>query len=183
MTSTRQMAARAVTVGFIGYAFVIGFYATIDLFAGRSLLHTGSLLAQAFFRRVYDPSALGLPMSIDTEALIRHNLMHLSVSITIGFIVIGLVEDAIRNPWKSRFILFTFFLGFMVTVAAMAVLTDPIRSSIPLWSIIVSNAGSAAIAGTVVTRWYPELREVLGTPAAQLAAQPEPVKSEPSTDR
>jgi len=172
------MATRAVIVGFIGYAFVIGFYAAIDLFAGRGLLHTGSVLAHAFVGG-YDPSALALPMSIDTGALIRHNLMHLSVSVTIGFIVIGLVEDAIRNPWKSRFILFTFFLGFMVTVAAMTVLTDPVRSSIPLWSIIVSNVGSAAIAGTVVTRWYPRLWAVLSTPTAQLAARSEPVKSEP----
>ncbi|MGA7303262.1 MAG: hypothetical protein WBW88_00245, partial [Rhodothermales bacterium] len=182
MTSTRQMAARAVIVGIIGYAFVIGFYAAIDLFAGRSLLHTGSLLAEAFFRRVYDPSALAL-MSIDTEALIRHNLMHLSVSVTIGFIVIGLVEDAIRNPWKSRFILFTFFLGFMVTVAAMTVLTDPIRSSIPLWSIIVSNVGSAAIAGWAILSWYPGLRNVFSASSAVVEAQAEPLAGRTKIDR
>lgn len=167
MTSTRQMAARALAVGLIGYAAVVFFYAAVDLLAGRSILDTGMLLGMAFSGQLHYPEAVGLPLTIDLEALFRHNLMHLCVSVTIGFIVIGLVEDAVRSPWKSRFILFTFFLGFIVTVSAMTVLTDPIRPFLPVWSIVVSNAVAAAIAAVAILHWYPGLWTTLAGSAVR----------------
>lgn len=178
MTSTRQMTGRALTVGFLGYASVVVFYAIVDVSAGRGILYTGNVLGKAFFRRLLDPQILAQPIPIDLEAILWHNVMHLCVAMTIGFIVIGLVEDAIRNPAKSGFILFTFFLGFVVTIAAMRFITAPIAPLIPLWTIVLTNAVAAAFAGSIILRWYPDLWEALSTSKSQLEAQPESATSD-----
>lgn len=157
MATTSHLVRRGLAVGLIGYASVAVFYAVFDFLAARGALYTVDLLGKAMFRGLRDAAVLGLPMELDWTAIFWYNLVHLAVAITVGLIIIGLIEDALRNPSRSGMVFFTVILGFMVTIAVMTVLTDSIRPLLPWWSIVVANALAVVVAGSYLLRVYPGL--------------------------
>lgn len=155
MEQTNRPVRTGVVVGVIGYASVAAFYAVFDLLAARGALYTVDLLGKAVFRGLRDPSILGLPIQIDWGAVFWYNLLHLVAALIIGLIVVGLVEAAIKNPPRSAIVFYTIILGFAVTIAAIAVLTLPIRPLLPWWSIVVANSLAVVIGSVYLLRRYP----------------------------
>jgi len=134
-------------VGLIGYASVAALYAAFDFFAARGALYTVNLLGKSVFDGLRDPAVLGLPMQLDTTAIVWYSGLHLLISLIIGLIVTGLVEQAERQPSQAPLVLFTIMAGFVVTIIAVGLLTAPIRPLLPWWSIVVANTIAVLLAG------------------------------------
>jgi hypothetical protein len=136
-------------VGFIGYASVALFYAAFDQLAARGPFYTVDLLGKAVFRGLRDPGVLLFPFEADVAAIVWYNALHLLIALLIGFVVTSLVAWADQNPsWRTR-VRLVIVAGFVVTIAAVGVLTAPMRPVLPWWSIVVANVGATLLAG-----WY-----------------------------
>lgn len=155
MAQTNRTIREGLVMGIIGYASVAALYAAFDLFAARGVLYTVDLLGKSVFRGLRDPSVLGLPIQLDMTAIFWYNGLHLLISLAIGLIVTGLVELAERRPPQARLVLFTIVAGFVVTIAAVGLLTSPIRPLLPWWSVVVANALAVLLAGTYLLRKRP----------------------------
>jgi hypothetical protein len=142
-------------VGLIAYAAVALFYAVFDILAARGTLYTVNLLGQAVFRGWRDPSVLGFPMQPDVWAIAAYNALHLVVSLAIGFIVTALVARSEEQPSQGRQVLVTIVAGFVITIVAVGLLTRPIRSLLPWWSIVVANVLAVVVAGMYFLRTHP----------------------------
>lgn len=141
-----------VVVGVIGFFAVAGLYAAFDQFAARGALYTVDMLGKSVFRGLRDTSVLGLPMEHDMTAIFLYSGLHLVMALIIGLIVSGLVTHAERRPAHGRIVLITIVAGFVVTIAAVGMLTGPMRALLPWWSIVVANA-LAVIAGSTYLLW------------------------------
>ena len=135
-------------VGLIGYFSVAALYGAFDLIAARGAMYTVDLLGKSVFRGLRDPAVLGLPMEPDVTAIFWYSGLHLLIALTIGVIVVRLVEQADRQPSQARMVLFTIVAGFVVTIVAVGLLTSPLRPVLPWWSIVVANALAVLLAGT-----------------------------------
>ena len=147
MGHERRVLREGLVVGMIGYASVAILYAVIDLFGARGPLYTVDLLGKSVFMGLRDPAVLALPMQPDMMAMFWYNGLHLLVSLAIGLTVTGLVEHAERRPSMARMVLFTIVAGFVVTIAAVGLMTAPMRPVLPWWSIVVSNTAAVVAAG------------------------------------
>ncbi|MDT8340531.1 MAG: hypothetical protein RQ751_03380 [Longimicrobiales bacterium] len=139
-----------VLLGTLGYVTVAVFYAAFDFLAARGTLYTVDLLGKAFFRGLRDPAVLQLPATPDLTALFLYNLLHLALSLAIGLIVAWLLARAERGPRHALTSLGVMVVGFVVTVLAAGLLTEPIRPLLPWWSIVWANAAAVLVAGTAV---------------------------------
>jgi len=139
-------------VGIIGYACVAALYAAFDMLAARGALYTVDLLGKSVFRGFRDASVLGLPMERDMTAILLYNGIHLLLALVIGMIVARLVEHGERQPSHAPIILLVIVAGFVGTIAAVGLLTSPIRPLLPWWSIVVANA-LAVVVGSAYLLW------------------------------
>ena len=155
MAPTGRTIRDGLIVGIIGYASVAAFYAAFDVLAARGALYTVDLLGKAVFRGLRDPAVLGLPMQLDVTAIAWYSGLHLLVSLAIGLVVTGLVEYSDRRPSQARIVLFAIMAGFVVTIVAVGVLTNPIRPLLPWWSIAVANVLAVLVAGAYLVRRRP----------------------------
>ena len=135
-------------VGLIGYFSVAALYGVFDLSAARGAFYTVDLLGKSVFEGLRDPAVLGLPMQLDMTAIVQYSGLHLLISLIIGLIVTGLIEHAEQQPAHASMILFTIVGGFVVTIAAVGLLTIPMRPVLPWWSIVVANTIAVLLAGT-----------------------------------
>jgi len=150
-------------VGLVAYASVAVFYAVFDLLAARGPLYTVNLLGRAVFTGERDPSVLQFPMSLDLTAIFLYNAMHLILSLVIGLIVVRLVAQAEGHPSQARAVLFTIVAGFVVTILAVGMLTEPMRALLPWWSIVVANVVAVWVAGSYLLRVHPGIWRTLVT--------------------
>ncbi len=144
-------------VGLIAYASVAVFYSAFDLLAARGTLYTVDLLGKAVFRGLNDPAVLQMPIDIDWTAMALYNGLHLLISLAIGLFVTWLVEHADRHPSRKTLVLLTILAGYAVTVLAVGLLSGPIRTVLPWWSIVVVNALAMLTAGSYLLRKRPGL--------------------------
>ncbi len=149
MALTSRTVRQGLVVGLIGYASVAALYAAFDFIAARGIFYTVDLLGKSVFEGLRDPAVLGLPMQLDVTAIVWYSALHLLISLVIGLIVTGLVEQAERRPSLAPMVLLTIVAGFVVTIVAVGLLTSPIRPLLPWWSIVVANALAVLFAG-----WY-----------------------------
>ena len=147
MAMSSRTIQQGLVVGLIGYASVAALYAAFDFIAARGALYTVDLLGKSVFEGLRDTAVLGLPMQLDVTAIVWYSALHLLVSLVIGLIVTGLVEQAERQPSLAPMVLFTIVAGFVVTIVAVGLLTDPIRPLLPWWSIVVANTLAVFFAG------------------------------------
>ena len=155
MASTDRTFRLGMIVGVIGFASVAGFYAIFDILAARGALYTVDLLGKSIFRGLRDPSILGLPIELDTTAIILYTGLHLLISLAIGLIVTGLVEYSGRKPSHARAVLWTIIAGFVITIGIVGMLSGPIRPLLPWWSIVVANGLAVVLAGAYLLRRRP----------------------------
>jgi hypothetical protein len=144
-------------VGLIAYAAVAAFYAAFDLLAARGALYTLDLLGKVVFRGLRDPTVLQLPLQYDLGAMAWYNGLHLEISLAIGFIVTGLVAHAERQPARAHLVGLIIIMGFVVTILGVGLLTSPVRSVLPWWSVVAANALSVLLAGWYLVQQHPGL--------------------------
>ena len=126
-------------------------------------LFTVNLLGLAVFNGVRDPSILQLPIPVDVMAVFWYNALHLVLSLGIGLIVVRLVAQAEARPSQARAMLFTIVGGFVVTILAVGILTEPMRALLPWWSIVVANVVAVWMAGSYLLRAHPGIwRRLVG---------------------
>jgi hypothetical protein len=157
MSAGRHGLRDGIAVGLIAYAGVAVFYALFDFLAARGALYTVNLLGLAVFRGVRDPGVTQLPIPLDMTAIFWYNALHLVLSLAIGLFVTRLVGQAENNPTQRGIILFVIVAGFVITIYGVGVLSTPIRSVLPWWSIVVANALATALAALYLVRRRPGL--------------------------
>ena len=155
MSGPVKVMREGLLVGFVAYASVALFYAVFDFLAARWPLFTVSLLGLAVFKGVRDPSILQLPIPVDAMAVFWYNALHLILSLGIGLVVVRLVAQAEGHPSQARAMLFTIVGGFVVTILAVGILTEPMRALLPWWSIVVANVVAVWMAGSYLLRTHP----------------------------
>lgn len=155
MTAVGRTIRQGAIVGFIAFASVAVFYAAFDVLAARGTLYTVNLLGKAVFQGLRDPSVLQMPIAPDFTAIALYSGLHLVLSLAIGLIVTGLVERAERHPSQASFVLAVIVGGFVVTIAAVGILSDPVRPVLPWWSIVVANGAATACGGIYLLRTRP----------------------------
>ena len=157
MLPSRRTLQDGLVVGLIAYASVAVFYAAFDLLASRGTLYTVDLLGKTVFRGLRDPAVLQFPMVPDLASIFWYNALHLVLSLAIGIVVTMLVDNAERNPGWARFMVGVIVGGFVVTVALVSIVTEPLRTLLPLWSIVSANALASLFAGLYLLRRRPGL--------------------------
>jgi len=157
MSGQIKVMREGLRVGLVAYASVAVFYAVFDFLAARGPLFTVNLLGLAVFNGVRDPSILRLPIPVDATAIFWYNALHLMMSLGIGLIVVRLVAQAEGHPSQARAVLFTIVAGFVVTILAVGILTEPMRALLPWWSIVVANVVAVWVAGSYLLRAHPEI--------------------------
>jgi hypothetical protein len=155
MARGSRVTQEGLLVGCVAYASVAVFYAVFDLLAVRGPLYTVNLLGRAVFTGVRDPAVLQFPIPPDLTAIFWYTVLHLVLSLAIGLIVVRLVAHAECHPSQARAVLFTIVAGFVVTILAVGVLTEPMRALLPWWSIVVANASAVVVAGSYLMRAHP----------------------------
>lgn len=140
-------------VGFIAYLSVAAFYAAFDVLAARGTLYTVNLLGKAVFGGAADATALQQPIALDLRAIVWYNAAHFALSLGIGMIVMSLIAQAERLPPRVPLVVATIVGGFFVTIAAVGVLSEPIRHVLPWWTIIVANSSAVAFGGLYIRQY------------------------------
>ncbi|HOX19951.1 MAG TPA: hypothetical protein PLI70_03390 [Gemmatimonadales bacterium] len=163
MPGENRVVREGLLVGFVAYASVALFYAVFDFLAARGPLFTVNLLGLAVFKGVRDPSILQLPIPVDATAVFWYNALHLVLSLAIGLVVVRLVAQAEARPSQARAMLFTIVGGFVVTILAVGILTEPMRALLPWWSIVVANVVAVWMAGSYLLRAHPGIWRRLTT--------------------
>jgi hypothetical protein len=159
MNVERQEALwNSIYAGLVGYLAVVVFFAVVDPLLGRGLFYTPALLGSALFYGLRDVGAL----RIRPGPIIAYNGFHLLVFLVLGLIVGELAYMAARlrqHVWYVVSLLVILVLGHLYV--ALWVLTEPIRSALPVWMITV--AGLVAIGAMVAFLLviYPSLRRQL----------------------
>ena len=161
MSATGRTLREGLVVGIIAYAAVALFYALFDVFAARGVLYTVDVLGRALFRGLRDPAVLMFPLELDPTAILLYNGFHLVMSLAIGVLVTALVVHAERHPTQALPVVVMIAAGGVLTVFAVAYLTDSMRPLLPWWSIVVANVLAAALAGFYLLARHPELRQRL----------------------
>lgn len=152
--------------GFVAYAAVALVYTVFDVLASRGMFFTVNLLGQATFRGLRDPAVLQFPLALDAMAAFLYNAVHLGVSLGIGLVVMGLVEQAEREPRQARLVSVLIAGGFIVTIMVVGVLTEPLRALVPWWSVVTANAVASVASAAYVVRSRPGIvgRMLRGAP-------------------
>ena len=163
MTQNRTI-RDGLVVGLIAYAAVALFYTAFDILAARGALYTVDLLGRAMFKGLRDPSILMFSLDRDPTAILLYNAFHLVMSLGIGLLVTSLIEHAERHPSQAPLVLVMILAGGVLTVFAVAYLTEPMRPVLPWWSIVVANVLAALLAGFYLLRRRPGLWQRVGPP-------------------
>jgi len=156
MNAERQQALwNSIYTGLIGYLAVAVFFIVLDPLLGRGFFYTPALLGAALFYGLSDPAAL----VIQPGPIIAYNGAHLVVFLVLGLVVGELTYVSVRlrqQTWYLVTMLVILVLGHLYV--ALWVLTEPVRSALPVWMITV--AGLVAVVAMVVCLLiiYPQLR-------------------------
>lgn len=162
MSPLNRTVRDGLVVGLIAYASVALFYSAFDFLAARGPFYTVDLLGKAMFQGLRDPAVLMFSVTRDPAAIFLYNAFHLAMSLGIGVVVTSLIEQAERHPSQALLIVVMLVAGGVLTVFAVAYLTESVRPLLPWWSIVVANGLAALLAGAYLLRRHPGLWQRLG---------------------
>ena len=159
MNVERQRALwNSIYTGLIGYLAVAMFFVVLDPLLGRGLFYTPALLGSALFYGLADPAAL----TIRPGPVIAYNGAHLVVFLVLGLVVGELTYLSVRlrqQAWYLVSMLVILVLGHLYV--ALWVLTEPVRSALPVWVITVAGLVAVAAMVSALLVLYPQLRREL----------------------
>lgn len=147
MTHHHSLAREATDSGFLGAAAVFLWFLLVDTIAGQPL-QTQNILGQAL---VYgDPVA---KPGLDFVAIVAYSALHLICFTVLGFILVGLIHLAIRQPT----LLFGLFLGFVMFEVLFGgfayMLVEVLKAgSAVWWSLVTGNLIAIVAMGTYLRR-------------------------------
>lgn len=170
MGRSGSVVREGVVVGLIGFAAVALFYTALDVLAGQGWFFTLNLMGQVLFRGVRDPAVLQLPMPLDLGAMMAYNALHLLVSLAVGLFVAWLVDLVEESPHRGYAALGILLVGYVATVAAVALFARDVAPLLPLWSVVTVNTLAALGGGTYLWRVHPDLWARMGGGAGTAGA-------------
>jgi hypothetical protein len=153
-TPTRWMREGYIT-GLTAWAAVAVFYGGFDLFAGRGALFTVDQLGRFLLQGTAESAVASGPAPMDVTGVLAYTALHLVASLAIGMLVCRLVHEAEMEPWQAQVALLFIVAGFAGTITVVGLLSAPIRSVLPWWSIVVANTLAVLVAGSVMIRRHP----------------------------
>lgn len=165
MAIENRIIREGLVVGLIGTAAVAAFYAVFDLLAARGLLFTPNLLGRVVFDGLRDPSILVGPVTLDARAVLLYTLLHLVLSLAIGLVVAWLVSQLEGPPSQVRLALLVIVAGFFVTIFGVGMVSAPVQSVLPWWSVVMANVLAVVVAGAYLLGRHPGLLRRLGSAA------------------
>lgn len=147
MTHHHSLAREATDAGFLGAVAVFFFFLLLDSIAGQPL-RTQNLLGQAL---IY-----GDPLSrpeLDFVAIVAYSVLHLLLFVLLGFVIVGLVHLAIRQPT----LLFALFLGFVMFEVLFAGFAYMLVQAIHIgaaawWALVTGNLVAILVMGAYLKR-------------------------------
>jgi len=151
----QQVLWNSIYTGLIGYLAVAVFLIVLDPLLGRGFLYTPALLGSALFHGLADPAAL----TIQPGPIIAYNGAHLVVFLVLGLVVGELTYASVRlrqQMWYLVTMLVILVLGHLYV--AVWVLTQPVRSALPVWMITAAGLVAVAAMVTCLLMIYPQLR-------------------------
>ena len=155
MTHHHSLAREATDSGFLGAVAVFLWFLLLDSLTGQPL-RTPNLLGQAL---VYGDT-LAKP-GLDFIAIVAFSVLHLIFFTMLGFVIVGLIHLAIRQPT----LLFALFLGFVIFEVLFVgfgyVLVQANNAgSLSWWSLVVGNLVAILAMGAylrqghrIIDRW------------------------------
>lgn len=156
MSQVNRTVREGLLLGVIAYASVAVFYAAFDVLAARGTLYTVNLLGKAVFGGAADAATLEHPIALDLRAMFWYDAVHLVLSLAIGLIVMWLVAQSERRPSQAGLVFAVIVGGFVVTIAAVGVLSEPIRQVLPWWTIVAANSSAVVLGGAYVLKRHPD---------------------------
>ena len=157
MTQSNRIVREGIIVGFVGFAAVALFYAAFDFLAARGFLFTVNLLGEAVFFGLRDPSVLGTPIAVHLSAVLLYTALHLGMALLIGIFVSWLTAHLEGPPSEVRLAALLIVAGFLVTIFGIGMVSSPIKTLLPWWSVVLANALAVAVAGAYLLRRHPGL--------------------------
>jgi len=159
----RQGLWNSMYTGLVGYLAVAVFFIVLDPLMGRGLFYTPALLGSALFYGLSDPAAL----TIRPGPIIAYNGAHLIVFLALGLVVGELTYVSVRlrqHVWYLVSMAMLLVLGHLYL--GLWVLTEPVRSALPVWMITVAGLTAVAAMVACLLVIYPPLRGELVDPDA-----------------
>lgn len=140
--------------GLIGYATIALSIGLIDVLQGQSFFHTVALLGQSMFYGLKDPAQL----VIWPGAVFAYNGLHLVTFLAFGLFASWLAVHSERGPlfWYAGLVLYLFV--FVHLLASVLLMTEPMRSAIPLWEILVPSLLAVILMSWHMLALHPRLR-------------------------
>ena len=149
MTHHHSLAREATDSGFLGAVAVFLWFLVVDSIAGQPF-RTQNLLGQALV--FGDP--LKMP-GLDFIAIVAYSALHLLLFILLGFVIVGLIHWAIREP-TLLFALLMAFVMFEVLFGGLAYLL--LRAidglAVSWWSLMVGNVVAILTMGVYLKRHH-----------------------------
>jgi hypothetical protein len=149
MSHHHSLAREGTDSGFLGAVAVFLWFLLVDSIAGQPF-RTPNLLGQAL---VYgDP--LARP-GLDFIAIAAYSALHLVLFTLLGFVIVGLIHLAIRQPT----LLFALFLGFVMFEVLFGgfayMLVEALKAgSFTWWSLVVGNVVAILAMGAYLKRGH-----------------------------
>lgn len=157
-TRRRRLIADGLAAGLIGYALVAGFFAVVNLVAGRSPVYTAALIGEALFNGLRDPAAVTLAAG----PILAFNGAHLLAYMLFGFFAAFLVYETELHPefWYLTFFLFlgATVLSYAVILAVMALVGNPVST----WAVVAASLLAAVGMAAYLTASHRSLIETIG---------------------
>ena len=157
MTGSNRIVREGIILGLIGFAAVALFYAVFDFLAARGLLFTVNLLGEAVFFGLRDSSVLQTPIAVNFTAVLLYTALHLAAALIIGIFVSWLAAHLEGPPSEVRLATLLIAAGFFVTVFGIGMVSSPIKTLLPWWSVVAANALAVAVAGAYLLTRHPGL--------------------------
>lgn len=153
----RRVLADGLVAGFLAYVVVVLFISAVDLLAGRSPLHTASLLGEVLLSGAGAPGG-----AIDPAAVISYNGIHLVAFLILGFVAAWLEHETELHPWFWYFAFFLLMAAALYAFAALLVLDDPVSDVLPAWVLAIATV----LGWTTVVGWLIGARRRRKAPSA-----------------
>ena len=155
MTEDRREAIwQGLIVGLIGYATIAVGVSALDILQGRSPFFTVSLLGEWLFYGLRDPNQV----TVWPGAVFAYNGVHLVTFVAFGLMSSWLASISEHRPlyWYGALVLYLFV--FVHLLAAVQLMTEPLRALIPLYQIWVPSLLAVILMSGYLLQVRPVLR-------------------------
>lgn len=141
-------------VGLIGYATIALSVSIGDVLQGRSFFYTVSLFGEWLFYDLNDPATV----HVWPGAVFAYNGLHLVTMLAFGLLASWLASVSERGAlyWYAGLVMFLFV--FVHLFAAVVLMSEPLRQSVPFLQILVPSVLAVVLMSAYLLWVHPRLR-------------------------